>query len=260
MPPQPQFKGPDATRFPLGIVATPNSDQFRLAERIFYIQEFEGAKNAIFTYCNMFSRGSLWTIAGYGGAFWVEETTITPSKGNKSVGRITYAWTGSVPPPEWSITPFEINPALPRHPFFAALTSDQIQQVYQDFQTTNAQGLAALAAAIAASPNKTLQGALLTKWIQGKETWYLAGFKYVWSQFYTSFSGTVLRGGYRENPILSVNGAGPGSSYVPQGSGWDYLRDADEMVWSNGLFRVTRTWIGAPGGIWDTDLYTTTPQ
>ena len=34
-----------------------------------------------------------------------------------------------------------------------------------------------------------------------------------------------------------------------------WLRKADEVVYERTWFKVTRTWIGAPIGKWDSDLY-----
>lgn len=257
--PFPIFKGPDLARYPSQLVPTPEDGSFRFAERLFYTKEVRGPQAQALIFAQLFTRGTVWALPPLNGFFWVEETTVTPEKGGISKVRTTFAWTGIVPVHEWSITPFEINPPLVRHPFFSTLSANDIQQVWSTFQTISAQGLAALQAAIAASGDSTLQTSLLVKMLQGKETWYLVGIKYVWTQYYTSWTGLTRRGGFREQPYLSVDGVGPGTAYLPRTS-WDYLREADEMVWNNGLYKVTRTWLGAPGGFWDSDLYGTTPQ
>jgi len=116
---------------------------------------------------------------------------------------------------------------------------------------------------------------------------YIVGYKIVWSQYFWK-PPLISPGGYIENPVADTNVLNPGlpgyfyltdSSdplstetifddivYVnPQCYSSDgtidgdleisWMRQADDLEYQRTWFRLTRTWIGAPFGHWDTDIY-----
>jgi len=237
-----------------GLIETPKSGSFDYSDRITFVQEFEGTVSDVRIYASLHPRGSLYTIVGLTGAFFVEKTTVAPDRGGRATATTSYLYLGLTPPDEWSVTPFEINPALSRNELFSALTSHDLQLARAAFTSAQAKGQDSINNAIAGSTNAALTQLLVNKWLKGVETFYLAGLKYQWTQFLYSMAGIFLReGGYRETP------GGPG--VYPSGMTW--LRQCDEVVWNNGIYRVTRTWVGGPSydsGLWDPDIYPITPR
>lgn len=235
-----------------GLVYTPKSGTFKFAEMIHYTEILQGTVADARTYGDNHHRGSIWTFSGLLGAFCVEESTVEPDRGGIGTVTVEYVWLNSVPPDEWSVTPFEINPPIERATFFAALTVDDLKKAKAYFTAAQALGQTALKNAINGTANATLTTNLVNKWLRGQETLYMPGLKYQWKAYFTSLTGVILRrGGYIETP------GGPG--VFPGNFVW--LRQCDEMVWNNGIYGITRTWVGAPSsaGIWDSDLYGISP-
>lgn len=235
-----------------GLIYTPKSGNFTFAERIFYTEELRGAVSDARIYAENHCRGTLWSIAGFNGVFCVEQSDTSDETGGIAIVSVKYVWLSSVPPDEWSVTPFEINPPIERCQFFSALTQNDLQLARGSYASDQATGQATLLAQAAASPNAALITSLITKWLRGEETFYMAGLKYQWTAYFTTLNGVLLRrGGYTETP------GGPG--VLPANFIW--LRQCDELVWNNGIYRLTRTWIGAPTsiGLWDSDLYGSNP-
>jgi hypothetical protein len=232
-----------------GLVEVPQSGTFRAAERVSFTQVFEGKYSDGFTYWNARPRGSAWTftVVGVSADFVVEESTLElVDKGGRARITTLYLYLGSVPPDEWSMVPFEINPAIERHTFFSTLTQEDLRKAKALFNAATAAGQTAIQGVIASTTNATLTTNLVNKWLRGEETFYLAGFKFQHTLYFTS-APTTSEGGFIQTPTGAFSG------YIPGGMSW--LRQADELIWSNGLWKLTRTWIGAPGGWWDTDLY-----
>lgn len=249
---QPIWTTPDPNRFPAGLIETPRSGTMKYGERITYAQEFEGKAALVRAFADIHPRGSLWVIpylSNLNAVFIVEDCTCQVDRGGKGTVTINYNFLGSVPPDEWAVTPFEINPPIERHPYFATLTPDDLTKARSLFTSISAQGYSAVQSAIAAATNSSLISQIVAKWLLGEETFYLAGVKYQWTSYHYSLLGIPIRaGGYRETPF------GPGVAPLMQ-----WLRQADEIVWANGLYKLTRTWVGAPtwAAYWDTDLYNT---
>ena len=84
--------------------------------------------------------------------------------------------------------------------------------------------------------------------LKGVETFYVVSLAYVWTARYYSLPG-LTAGGALETP------SGPGWPAV-SALGWSWLRQIDIPSYSGGVYTVVRTWLGAPGGHWDTYLYT----
>jgi hypothetical protein len=235
------------------LVEQKNSGVMTYAERVTYYQEFEGPRETARAFADLHYRGSVWNISYLGNShsFIVDDCRCEPDDRGRARVKINYTFLNSLPPDEWSVTPFEINPPLERNSYFAALTADELKQARASFMAATAAGQTSIDTAIGTGPNATLIQSLVNKWLNGEETFYMSGLKYQWSIYLFSLSGVTLRrGGYRETP------GGPGS--YPS---MTWLRQADELVWSNGLYKLTRSWIGAPSyaGGWDTDIYGTTP-
>jgi hypothetical protein len=231
-----------------GLIYTAQNGAFDFSERIYYTEELQGTVEDARSYADTHPRGALWTIIGLSGVFCVEQTGVSGSRGGIGTVTVKYVWLNSVPPDEWSVTPFEISPPIERANYFSALTLNDLKLAKGSFVSDQMTGQATLDNASAASPNATLIQSLITKWLRGEETFYVAGLKYQWTAYFTTLSGvTFRRGGYVETP------GGPGA--YPANFTW--LRQSDEIVWNNGMYRLTRTWIGAPSsiGLWDSDLY-----
>lgn len=235
-----------------GLIYTPDSGIFEFAERVTYTEKLRGAASDAVLYAQNHNRGTIWTIAGLNGFFYVEQSQTAKETGGIATVTVKYNWLGENAPDEWSVTPFEINPPIERTQFFSALTVNDLKLARGSFAADQATGQATLDAGAAASTNATLIQSLIQKWLRGEQTFYMAGLKYQWTQYLGSLSGVIFRrGGYTETP------GGPG--FFPANFVW--LRQCDELVWNNGIYRLTRTWIGAPTsiGLWDSDIYGSSP-
>lgn len=238
---------------PEGILAeTAASGRLGLGERITYTTQHAGRYGDALAYALAHPRGSSWvlSIGGTSGTFYVEEAICEPDRGGKGVATVTYSLasgTGAVPADEFSLSPFEINPALESHSYFSSLTADDLSKARARHTAPTASGKTSLDNAIDAVANKTLVNKLLQKWDRGNETYYLAGYHFTHTLHFTACP-TLSAGGFIQDPFGAFSG------YV-LGAGLSWLRQADELVWSNGLWKLTRSWLGAPAGHWDTDLY-----
>ncbi|TXH10000.1 MAG: hypothetical protein E6R03_15975 [Hyphomicrobiaceae bacterium] len=90
----------------------------------------------------------------------------------------------------------------------------------------------------------TLGKELVTKIRNGNEAYYLATLTYSWATHSYTLP-TMYRGGWVEAV------SGPLSGYFVGTISW--LRAADDLSYSNGIWRLTRTWLGADA--WDSQLY-----
>lgn len=231
------------------LVELAGSGQLKLAERITFMQKFGGRYLDCLTFANSHPRGSTWYISlgGVPNLFQTEDATCEHEKGGKGTATINYVYLGSVPPEEFALTPFEINPKIEKHKYFKTLTDADRKTAKQAFNAASAAAQATLDAAVSAKLNSALMTSLINKWLKGEENYYLAGFKFQHTLYFTT-SPSTDPGGYIQDPFGSFSG------YV-SGAGLSWLRQADEVCWNNGLWKVTRTWIGGPAGNWDTDLY-----
>lgn len=180
-------------------------------------------------------------------SFMVARCTVTKRAGG--IGRMVLVWvmggtgvtlpTVSLPASEEDLEPFELNPKLERHPRYAELTLEEVQNVRTAVDGAADERDAAFdwiwnngsAAAIE----------LYDKRARGTETYYLAGFRYAVTSYYWALPA-LTDGGY----IEALGGAL---------SGFSCLRVADRVSLQNGVWRVTRNWLCGPSGHWDADLY-----
>jgi hypothetical protein len=201
------------------------------------------------TYANCLADALSKGTAGSGATagFQVQKSTVVRERGD--IGKLTIVWEangsggGDVPPDEVAVSPDNQSPRIERHPMFISLETiaDELALVEdasrsQD-QTTRDAAYAKLS---------DLGKKLVDKIRRGNETYYLAGLRYAWvTHYYTT--PTMYRGGWIESP------GGPLTGYFSGDIGW--LREADDLQYSNGVWRLTRSWLGAPNMHWDAELY-----
>lgn len=152
-----------------------------------------------------------------------------------------------LPADEWGFASGDISPALSRHPKFGTLTEDQLQIVENALKSIDPVTRAAWAAATTGAGSTPLTNYRRLR-AKGVETYYLVSLTYTWTARYYSLPA-LSSGGTLETP------GGPGWSAV-SGLNWKWLRQIDVPSYSGGIYTVVRSWVGAPGGHWDTYLYT----
>lgn len=203
------------------------------------------------------------------------------------------------PPDEFQVDTVEINPALEKHPRYNALTyadRDAVNRAQvvdsQDLTQQYLQVLQNIPGSGSASPgndrtNRWGQAQeLLFKKHKGEDTFYFAGYKVQWSQYFY-YPQPLNPGGYIEDPvsqgglpygfwsttglqggqnILIVDSTTHNQNMFPPVSGqapnpsFSWLRQADTFQLNRTWFKLTRSWIGAPLGIWDNELYNPSTQ
>ena len=243
------------------LVPTPESNSLKFAERITYTERLAGRFNDAFLYANAHHRGSVWTIqvgtgfAAIVGYYSVEDSSVESAKGGKGVVTVNYLSLNVMPPDEFSLTPFEIQPPIEKHVYFASLTDADRKKAKAAFNSATAAGSTTIMAAIAgitgenASIRQARTLALVNKWLKGEENFYLAGLKFQHTM-HSYIAPAASEGGFIQFPFGTFSG------YV-SAAGMSWLRQSDEVIWNNGLWKLTRTWLGAPSGQWDPDLYPT---
>lgn len=127
---------------------------------------------------------------------------------------------------------------------------------------------------------------ILSKIWRQQDTPYIVGFKIVWSSYFFK-QRPINPGGYIENPITEANPQLPDylwstddppstntifdwiaiynpqcystNGQIPTAPGANYsiswLRQADDRDYQRTWYKHVRTWIGAPYGYWDTEMY-----
>lgn len=256
------WKGNGALAWQSGpLVPTPESNSLKFAERITYTERLAGRFNDAFLYANAHHRGSVWTIqvgtgfAAIVGYYSVEDSSVESAKGGKGVVTVNYLSLNVMPPDEFSLTPFEIQPPIEKNIYFASLTDADRKKAKAAFNSATAAGNTAITAAIegitgeGASLRQARTLALVNKWLKGEENFYLAGLKFQHTM-HSYIAPAASEGGFIQFPFGTFSG------YVSS-AGMSWLRQSDEVIWNNGLWKLTRTWLGAPSGQWDPDLYPT---
>lgn len=196
--------------------------------------------------------------------YYVENTEVVPKKGEQAELIVTWR-TGSpdgsggdggvtnLPVDEVSVTPMNQSPQLERHPRYAWMESSTVTVDGVDYPAFAAIRNAAQASnpTDRATWRDALVDASLVDGIEavskldmGQESFYLATLRYTWATHFWS-PPIITRGGYRQSPL------GPLAGYFVADIDW--LREADDLQLSGGIWRLTRSWLGAD--VWDTDLY-----
>jgi hypothetical protein len=205
------------------------------------------------------------------------------------------------PPDEFDIETVELNPALEKHPRYSDLTYKQrylvrnsniVDNVDLSQQYTN---LINSIDTSSVNPPGALQykeaKEMLFKQHKGEESFYLAGYKITFTQYYW-YPAILNPGGYIEDPVSQgslpyyywsstgkPNGLSIFSSTATQNPnlypispplnanpatlppyGLSWLRQADTLHLNRTWWKITKTWIGGPLGHWDKELYSRTVQ
>lgn len=226
----------------------PESGQLTLDTKATLTKIYEGRK--ALAYANCLARGTLGSGATAG--FVVAKSQVDPTTGGRA--KLTIVWEAGaesgqpLPPDDFDVDPFEINPKVDRHPLFQPLTQHQRDIVRARVAAMSAEARDTAATVIDNEPQSLLMQKLIEKLTRGQENYYLAGIKYTWT-LYFYFRQVPNRGGYLEQP------SGPMAGYLPSDLGWLRLADKVQPVGTNGAYKVTRSWLGGPDGHWDNDLY-----
>lgn len=239
----PTWKGPTNS-----LVEVPGSPSYELAEKIQKTRTYTG----LYSLCvsGALAKGTV----GVGGnaGYVVSKCSVSRQRGD--IGTVAIVWEAGadsgqpLPLDEYSVEPVELNPRLEKHPYFASITEPHLDLVHNaaigsDSTARNqARGkVEGLATADAAAAQY-----LLSLMSRGVETYYLAGARYTWvASSYTAPSATM--GGFIQTPL--------GTPWFTLPVGWSWLREADALEQSGGIYKIKRSWLGGPGGHWDTTLY-----
>lgn len=256
MPSTPTYKNLDT------LVEQPNSGTLEYSDRVVFTKIYR----ALFSVCQaaMLPKGSIGTGAMAG--FIVATCALSKERGE--MGLLTIRWEAgggsdeggqSLPADEVSVHPVELQPVIERLPKYASLSNqiigsgddaEPVMKVIDDViraATTSARKAALLKLLEELSlDDYALALDLLDKKEHGTAVYYLAGLEYSWTSYHWATPNIEL-GGTIESP------GGPLAGYFDPGLGW--LRKADAFDGSSGVFRLTRTWVGAPAGHFDDGIY-----
>jgi hypothetical protein len=236
----------------------PGSGAVKVAEKVIYTQRLGGRYEDAVTFALSRYRGSQWivTIGSVAFVLFVEDATVEHERGGKGFVTVTYSAAsvsgggGSVlPPDEFALTPFEINPPIEQNNAFSTLTGHELHLARGAFLAPSASARTDYLNHINGHANSDMIMKLLDHWFAGRETYYLCGYTFSHTLHFAT-SPAASSGGFIQAPFGAFSG------YVTM-AGLSWLRKADEVVWSNGIWRVTRSWLGGPIGYWSTDLYET---
>ena len=210
-------------------------------------------------------------------------TTLQKSNGWFADIEITSEGLWSPPPDEFTVDPVELNPSIEKHQRYGSLTYLDRYNIRQQ-NITDQPDLGQLYQNVLSTITDTVEydqaQELLFKKHKGVDSFYLAGWKISWSQYY--YNSQILNpGGYIEDPVAvgglpvqfwSDDGTVDGNNifgfagfynpnmfptnnlFSPNSVSW--LRQADQQVLQRTWFRVTRSWLGSGLGNWDFQLYT----
>ena len=178
----------------------------------------------------------------------VQSSRVQRQRGG--IGKLTVVYGGGgtagaasgeqLPPDRFGCTPFEVNPPLERNNRYSSLTDENFAAVdacIRVFQKDTRTPV----------PLTGLLLDLFNKKKRGTTNYYLAGFKYEWTVSNYNVSGTLSVGGFLQTPY------GPLGSFIP--GSFSCLRQADDLKWTGKLYEYTRSWLCAPDGHFDSDLY-----
>ena len=206
------------------------------------------------------------------------------------------------PPDEFDIETIEVNPSAEKHPRYTDLTYaerflvrnadivdniDLAQQYKNQVNNIYTSSIAAGFTSQIATQQQAEAQELLFKKHKGEDSFYLAGYKITWSQYFW-FPQLLNPGGYIEDPVYqgslpayfwsttgTVDGVNifsnttvynynlypnPNDNPVTPPYGLSWLRQADTIHLNRTWWRLTKTWIGAPLGQWDLQWYSQTLQ
>lgn len=184
-------------------------------------------------------------LAGY----LIQSSTVEPMRG--LMGKLVDVWsaggddgnpeTNPLPSDQVSVTGTNQSPRTERHVRYVGLATiaGEIERI-----ETAIKGSSQGQRDTAYSALSALGKELVDKIRAGNEAFYLATLSYSWVTHSYSLP-TMYRGGWVESP------GGPLAGYFVGSIAW--LRASDDLQYNNGIWALTRTWLGADA--WDTDLY-----
>jgi len=198
------------------------------------------------------------------------------------------------PPEEFDIQTVEFNPSAEKHPRYSDLTffgrqivrnaevtdNPDAQTTYQNLVSTLPTGSNSSYPFHGNQRGEALE--LLFKKSKGEDSFYLSGFKIIYSRYYWG-PQPINMGGYTENPFdfipsqywtdqtteknIFAEVAGNNKNLYPNPAGLDqfpfglsWLRYADVQQLNRTWYKVTSTWMALPLGIWDPQWYSTELQ
>lgn len=249
MPSSPTYKNIDA------LIEQPESGSLRFDTRRVVTKVYVGKRaDCIADALPSGAEGS-GDLAGY----IVEQSEVSPFRGG--LARLTISWQANsveglvpLPPDEVAVQPDNLSPRTELHPLYLPLDNRQIAVPGGDteyvldvvYAAAHAQSYADRKTQTDKLVGDPLALNLLSKIRRGNESYYMAALRYVWATH--SYSRpTMYRGGRQEEP------GGPLQGYFVSNISW--LRESDDLQYSQGIWRLTRSWIGGPDGHWDIDLY-----
>lgn len=216
--------------------------------------------------CTVVQRG-LWSVvkearvpkgtAGTGemAGLYVLTCTAKKEKGDSGILTTVYeagtgsgeVWTSATLPPDtWTVEPVELNPSVSTHPRYASLSAQQKEWAHKAAQMDDIKAATlALKNGVTGATIPPLLSELSGKIWKGRTNYYVSGVIYKWtsSSYWMPF---LTKGGFIQSP------QGPGFIYLP--GDMQFLRQCDAVSVA-GIVTVTRSWLGAPSGHWDPDLY-----
>ena len=245
------------------LVLAPESGGVTLTDRIRSTDVYMGT----YALCasNLLARG---TFGSGSRAGWVvNQCSLQSLRGG--IGKLSIEWeaggtsaTNPLPVGNPSLQPQELYPKVERNSYFQGTSGvtgapttpieyNTIQLAYNALYTATQSGSAS-----AKSKGDKLTGdqkkhfdKLFAKLMAGEETYYLAGWRYTY-ETYSYTLPTVYRGAVVETP------GGPLSSVLPSGVDWLRLADnLDPAGVAGSMWKLTKNYLGGPGGHWDPDLY-----
>jgi hypothetical protein len=231
------------------LVEQPESPNYKFGDRSTCTRTFKGLHSLCLS--SAVGRGTIGTGSMSG---WVV-TSCEVKRESKQIGTLVIEYeataaggggTGALtlPPDEFELVPFEINPRLEQHPNFSAITADERKNVRL---AVDSQDDTKLAAAYALLTGDAVD--LADQLRKGVETYYWAGWTYTWSTYSWDIPSSVSAGGVIETP------AGPLASLIATNPGIDWLRQADTLNFDGTKYKLSSVWLGAAGGHFDPDLY-----
>jgi hypothetical protein len=243
----PIWKGTTALSFQV------ESGTLVLSDRSTYVDIYRGPYIA--AYDGLLARGTFGTAARLG---WVVTSSKVESE-KGGVGKLTINWEAGgtyawppLPCDEFTLAALELYPSIERAGYFNGITAvtAALAKACGTGSTAMARAAAYDQITLISDPTQQALGlSLAAKYSRGEETFYLAGWRYVWTSYSYSLPSTTL-GAMIQAPLGPLYGYFSGSI--------SFLRLADDLQSAgvNGsCFKVSRTWLGAPDGYWDSDIY-----
>jgi hypothetical protein len=285
----------------------PESPEIEFGEQATFRHSFKSDQNTDLSLASSMPRGS-YMRDSVGNIYKVLSTNLNRQRGDFWVFSVTSeAVSFNNPPDEFHVQTVELNPEIEKHPKLWPIVGNGVDinpynlnadgtkitqgvstgpEIVQKIQSAANAISSAGAADIKSTMNAlTIPDAsvldlavnfLYPRYQRNETTFYLAGFKVVWSSYYW-LPPLMDGGGYINDPVTqgglppffwSSDGSASSDSNillarakqtnpVIYGKGLSWLRLADELNYERTWFHLTRTWIGGPLGNWDKKLYPT---